>query len=74
MTIESRLGRFSAGESFIEKSREFELRRLEATARQAEAEADRLEARVAARQLDDPKPVPPPVGVRIEEAETKVRA
>ncbi|MEU2289053.1 hypothetical protein ABZ614_45495 [Streptomyces sp. NPDC013178] len=74
MTIESRLGRCSAGESFIEKSREYELRRLEATARQAEAEADRLEARVAARQLDDPKPVPAPVGVRIEEAETKVRA
>ncbi|MBZ9643988.1 hypothetical protein, partial [Streptomyces sp. PSKA30] len=74
MTIESRLGRCSAAESFIEKSREYELRRLAATARQAEAEAARMEARVEARQFDDPKPVPAPVGVRIEEAGTKVRA
>ncbi|NGO76343.1 hypothetical protein G6045_11825 [Streptomyces sp. YC504] len=73
MTIESRLGRCSAGESFIEKSREYELRRLEATARQAEAEADRLEARVAAHQLDDPNPVPAPVGVRTEKSDPAVR-
>ncbi|MER6160928.1 hypothetical protein ABT147_36310 [Streptomyces sp. NPDC001868] len=56
MTIESRLGRCSAAEDYIEKSRGYELRRLAATARQAEAEAARLEARVAAKQYDDPRP------------------
>ncbi|WP_419998569.1 hypothetical protein [Streptomyces boninensis] len=54
MTIDSRLGKCSAAEGFIEKSREYELRRLAANAKQAEAEAARLEARVAAKQLGDP--------------------
>jgi hypothetical protein len=46
MTIESRLGRCSACEEFIEKSREIELRRLDAVAKQEEAEAKRRTQRV----------------------------
>jgi hypothetical protein len=65
MTIESRLGRCSAAEEFIEQSRAIELRRLTANARQAELEADRLEARLAAKKLDDPKTPSVPVSLQV---------
>jgi hypothetical protein len=67
MTIESRLGTCSACEDFIERSREIELRRLGAMAQQAELEAARMQARLKAQQLGDPKPVPAPL-VQIEES------
>lgn len=67
MTIESRLGRCSAAEDFIEKSRAIELRRLDATARQAESEAARLEARLAAKKLDDPRSPAVPMSLRVGE-------
>jgi hypothetical protein len=68
MTIESRLGHCSAAEDFIEQSRAIELRRLTATTRQAELEADRLEARLTAKKLDDPRT--PSVPVRLQVGET----
>jgi hypothetical protein len=66
MSIESRLGRCSACEDFIESTREIELRRLSAAAKQTELEAARMEARLAAKQLSDPKPAASALGVRID--------
>ena len=68
MTIESRLGRCSAGEDFIEETRTLDLKLRAAQVRQAEAEAARLERRLTATppQLGDPRAQPPELDVRID--------
>jgi hypothetical protein len=68
MTIESRLGRCSAGEDFIEETRKLDLKLREAQVRQAEAEAARLERRLVATPplLGDPRAQTPELEVRID--------
>jgi hypothetical protein len=70
--IESWLGRCDGCEEQVKDLRNSEARRLSATARLAELEADRLSARLEATppQLDDPSPETPPVlNVRVEQPE-----
>jgi hypothetical protein len=68
MTIEARLGHCSAGEDFIEKSRELDLEMRRAQVRQAAAEAARLERRLSEvpARLDDPHTPVPRVAVELE--------
>jgi hypothetical protein len=68
MTIESRLGRCSAGEDFIEETRKLDLKLRVAQVRQAEAEAARLERRLTATPplLNDPSAQAPELDVRID--------
>jgi hypothetical protein len=65
LTIDARLGRCSACEDFIEESRRLDLELRQAEVRQAKAEAERLEKRVIAAQLDDPKTQVPRVAVEL---------
>jgi hypothetical protein len=67
MSIESRLGRCSGCEEFIEKSRTIELRRLTAEARLRELEADRYAARLdkAPPELGDPETERSPIEVHL---------
>jgi hypothetical protein len=67
LTINSRLGKCSACEEFIEESRKIELRRLAAEADAAEQEAARREARIKAGDLDDPDVETAPVRVEIDQ-------
>ena len=61
MSIESRLGGCTGCEEFIEKSRAFELARMDALARQEALEAERRAKRIAAGNLDEFRPgVPAP--------------
>jgi hypothetical protein len=68
MTIESRLGRCSAAEDFIEETRRLDIELRKAQVRQATAEAKRLEDRLAAQppQLADPHVPAPRISVDIE--------
>jgi hypothetical protein len=66
LTINSRLGKCTACEEFIEESRKIELRRLGAAADAAEQEAARREARIKAGDLDDPEIENAPVRVQID--------
>jgi hypothetical protein len=54
VTMTSRLGSCTTCESFVEKSRAYELVKLKALARQEIAEAARLEGRLRASDLSDP--------------------
>jgi hypothetical protein len=54
LTINSRLGKCTATEEFIEESRKIELRRLAAEADSAEHEATRRAARIKEGDFDDP--------------------
>jgi hypothetical protein len=69
MTTDARLGHCSAGEDFIEESRELDLDLRREQVRQAKAEADRLERRLVVEppELDDPKPQVPRVQVDLEQ-------
>jgi hypothetical protein len=69
MSIESRLGRCSGCEEFVERSRTIELRRLTAVADQAEQEAARLKARLEANPPRLDAPDRQPAGVRVELAQ-----
>jgi hypothetical protein len=66
MTINSRLGKCTACEDFIEDSREIELRRLAAVADSAEHEASRRAARIKANELDDPVVENAPLHVTVD--------
>jgi hypothetical protein len=66
LTINSRLGKCSACEEFIEASRTIELRRLAAEATAAEQEAARREARIKQGDLDDPDVENAPVRVQVD--------
>ena len=70
MTIDARLGHCSAGEEFIEDSRELDLALRRAQIRQAKAEADRLQKRVENDELDDPNPQLPRFHLAIERDST----
>jgi hypothetical protein len=71
ITLETRLGSCNACEDFIAESRAIDLRQRRAAARQAEAEADRLEQRLEppTPNLDDPSPTryEPRLTVRLEQ-------
>lgn len=64
VSVSSRLGKCSGCEEFIESSREHELTRLAALARQEVLEADRRAGRIAARNFDDFHA--PPAAVKLE--------
>lgn len=65
LSIESRLGQCSGCEEYIERSRSIELRLRSAQADQAEYEAARYQARVEAKQLEDPSPTSGAVKVEL---------
>ena len=71
ITLEPRLGSCGACEDFIDESRSIELKQRRAVARQAEAEATRLERRLelATPNLDDPSPTrhEPRLTIRLEQ-------
>jgi hypothetical protein len=67
LTINSRLGKCTACEEFIEESRQIELRRLAAEADTAEQEVARRKARIEADDLDDPDVEVGPLHVRIDQ-------
>jgi hypothetical protein len=73
VSIEARLGECDACEHFVMATREIEIdqrraqvRALQATARQAELEADRFEARIKKGTLDDPTPDPTALHVTLD--------
>jgi len=68
LSIESRLGRCSACEDYLEARRSVELRQLQATALQAEREAERMGVRLAQNPpvLSDPQETLSPVSIRLE--------
>ncbi len=66
MSIESRLGRCTGCEEYIERSRAIELRRLAAVADQAEQEAARLKGRLEAKPPLLEAPDREPAGARVE--------
>jgi hypothetical protein len=68
VTLEARLGQCSACEDFIEDTRALDLDLRRAQLRQAQAEADRLEARVKASELEDPKTQVPRVRLELEQS------
>jgi hypothetical protein len=59
VTLEARLGTCDALEPFLKSSRNTEIKRLAAVAKQQEMEADRMERRIKTDMLDDPKPAAP---------------
>jgi hypothetical protein len=67
ITMDARLGQCSTCEDFIEDTRALDLDLRRAQLRQAQAEADRLEKRVSAAQLDDPKPQVPRLQLELEQ-------
>jgi hypothetical protein len=69
LTINSRLGRCSAVEEYIEESRRIQLRRLAAEARSVELEAARRAARVKAGDLADPEVDAPPIRVSLDQGD-----
>jgi hypothetical protein len=64
VTLEARRGACDALEPYLTQSREHELHRVEAVAKQEWKEIERLDARIAANLLDDPKPAAPVVKVQ----------
>lgn len=74
MTIDSRLGKCSTCEDYIEESRVIELDRLKSVALQTKYEADRFEARLDAdpKLLDNPTPPANTLPIRLETAKTPV--
>ena len=66
LTINSRMGKCSATEAFIDDSRKIELRRLAAEAAIAEHEAERRAARIKNDDLDDPEVESAPLHVSVE--------
>ena len=67
LSMSSRLGKCSCGETYIEKAREHELSRLEAVARQERAEAARREARLELKNFEEFRQPPPAVKLELEQ-------
>jgi hypothetical protein len=64
--MEGRVGGCDTCEEFIKATRHLDLELRRAQVRQAKAEAERLERRVDAAELDDPKPELPTLRVKLE--------
>ena len=66
ISVSSRLGKCTGCEDFIEDSRKHELARLKALAQLEQAEADRRNARLEARDFGEFRALPPSVKLELE--------
>jgi hypothetical protein len=66
VTVSSRLGRCTGCEDFVEKSREYELARMDALAQQEALEAERRSKRIAAGKLEEFHPGTPALTVNVD--------